>query len=159
MNNTWKTGQGSLITYNNILKIIKVVSMFKEHKIIVGSDSVKFGKEFIFTNAICILNNNEYYDRRFFYLRKKVKDDMYYNMSKKLLRETTESIKIAIDIRNCIKNINMEIHADVNFDPAHLSSKLKSTIVGYVIGCGFPCKIKPDSFVASGIADLYTRKS
>ena len=53
----------------------------------------------------------------------------------------------------------MEIHADVNFDPAHLSSKLKSTIVGYVIGCGFPCKIKPDSFVASGIADLYTRKS
>ena len=159
MNRIWKTGQRNLITYNKIIEIIKEVSTFKDHKIIVGSDSVKLGKDFIFTNAICILNDNEYYDRRFFYLRKKVKDDMYYNLSKRLLRETSESIKIATDIRCCIENINIEIHSDVNFNPIHLSSKLKNTIVGYVNGCGFPCKIKPESFVASGIADLYTRKS
>jgi len=159
MNMTWKTGQKKLIQYEEILNIIKKVSIFKDHKIIVGSDSVKFGKDFVFTNAICILNNNKYYDRRFFYLRKKVEDDMYYNLSKRLLRETSESIEIASDIRRLIKNSNIEIHSDVNFNPIHLSSKFKNTIVGYVNGCGFPCKIKPESFVASGIADLYTRKA
>ncbi len=159
MSRIWKTGQSVFITYERIISIIEKVSKFKDHKVIVGSDSVKSGTCFVFANAICILNTNNFYDRRFFYLRSKVNDDTYYNLSKRLLRETSESIKIASELRDKIKDINIEIHSDVNQNPIHLSSKMKNTIVGYVNGCGFPCKIKPYSFVASGIADTYTRKS
>ena len=39
-----------------------------------------------------------------------------------------------------------------------MSSRYESMIKGYITGCGFECKVKPDSFVASGIADVYTKK-
>lgn len=60
MSNSWKTGQREIINYNEILDILKNVSVCTDHKIIVGTDSVKLGKEFIFTNAICIINDNTY---------------------------------------------------------------------------------------------------
>ena len=48
--------------------MIKIKDIIKEHKIIIGSDSVKFGNDFVFANAICVLNKNKFYDRRYFYL-------------------------------------------------------------------------------------------
>ncbi|NBR79560.1 MAG: hypothetical protein EBT71_05925 [Alphaproteobacteria bacterium] len=51
------------------------------------------------------------------------------------------------------------IHADVNPDSKHLSSKYKNMISGYISGCGFDVKVKPLSFVASSIADQHTRKT
>ena len=154
----WKNSKRKPVKICEIISILKKVSEQKNHKIIIGSDSVKSANEFIFANAICIINDNNFYDRRFFYSRKKVLDSSYRNISNRLLKETTESIEIANMIKKEINNINIEIHADVNFDSQFKSYKLKNTITGYVNGCGFKCIIKPDSFVASGIADLFTRK-
>ena len=159
MDKKWKNGKRRLIEYNKIIEIIRKVSSFKDHLVIVGSDSVKLGEEFVFANAICILNKDNYYDRRFFYLRRRILDDTYYNLSKRLLKETEESINIASDLQEKVKGLNIEIHSDINFDEKYPSSKMKNTIIGYINGCGFDCKIKPDSFVASGIADRYTRKN
>tara|TARA_B100001989_G_scaffold251933_2_gene232448 strand:- start:337 stop:843 length:507 start_codon:yes stop_codon:yes gene_type:complete len=155
----WKNSKKQIFEYKEIIEILNKVTSFKKHKIIIGSDSVKLGEKFVFANAICILNDNNFYDRRFFYKRQKIKDDSYYDLSKRLLRETTESIDIAMKIKESLKNANIEIHADINKNSKHLSSKYKNMIVGYITGCGFECKIKPDSFVASGIADIYTRKN
>ena len=79
-------------------------------------------------------------------------------MSKRLLKETTDSIELALKIREKLSNANIEIHADVNPDIAHKSSRLKKMITGYITGWGFEVKIKPSSFVASSIADNHTRK-
>ena len=68
-----------------------------------------------------------------------------------------ETLKMYLKKNLC--NANIEIHADVNTDTKHLSSKYRNMIVGYITGCGFDCKVKPDSFVASGIADIHTRKN
>ena len=158
MSNLWKTGSKENINLDDIFKILEKASKTKNHKIIVGSDSVKSGYDFVFTKAICILDS-EYYDRRYFYFRIKVKDDSYLDLSKRLLKETEDSIDLALKIKEKISNANIEIHADVNNNTIHKSSKYKNMIIGYVSGCGFDCKIKPDSFVASGIADCHTRKS
>jgi len=158
MSNLWKTGSKENIKLNDIFNILEKAAKTKNHKIIVGSDSVKLGYDFVFTKAICILDS-DYYDRRYFYLRIKVKDDSYLDLSKRLLKETTDSIDLALKIQEKISSANIEIHADVNSNSIHKSSKYKNMIVGYVSGCGFDCKIKPDSFVASGIADCHTRKA
>lgn len=159
MSNLWKTGSKNEIDFEEICNILKEVSKSKNHKIIIGSDSVKLGYNFIFTKAICVLNS-EYYDSRYFYFRDKIKDDSYLDLSKRLLKETTDSIELAMKLRDEINNnVNIEIHADVNENQKHLSSKYKNTISGYIQGCGFEVKIKPHSFVASSIADQHTRKS
>ena len=155
----WKNSKKQIFTQSEVIQILSKVATSKNHKIIVGTDSVKLGEVFVFANAICDINDNKFYDRRFFYCKRKVTDSSYYDLSKRLLKETTESIDIAFNIRQQIKNANIEIHADVNQDIKHMSAKYKNMVVGYINGCGFTCKVKPESFVASGIADVYTKKS
>ena len=153
----WRTGNKEVVDLNEIIYILEKVSKSDNHKIIIGSDSVKLGCNFVFTKAICVLNK-DFYDRRYFYLRDKFKDDSYLDLSKRLLKETTDSLSLALEIKKVISKANIEIHADVNPDSRHLSSKYKSMITGYITGCGFEVKVKPLSFVASSIADLHTRK-
>ena len=155
----WKTGSKNSIDFSDIITILSNVSKEKNHKVIIGSDSVKFGSLFIFANAICIINDNKFYDRRYFYSRSKFKNNTYYNLYDRLLKETSDSIMIASLIKEKLDNINIEIHLDINSDSNHRSFKYKNLLVGYVKGSGFSCKIKPDSFVASGLADVHTRKS
>jgi uncharacterized protein len=157
MSKSWKTGSKETISIDDILNILEKVVSSKNHKIIVGSDSVKLGTGFVFTKAICILNN-DYYDRRYFYFREKIKDDSFLDLHKRLLKETSDSIGVAIKIKKRLSNANIEVHADVNSDIIHESSRHKNMIMGYITGCGFDVRIKPFSFVASSIADLHTRK-
>ncbi len=158
MKDCWKTGKREFISTKDMFQILETVSKSKGHKIIVGTDSVKLGYNFIFTSAICVLNT-EFYDRRYFYIREKIKDDIYLDLSRRLLKETEDSIEIALDIKNKFNAANIEIHADVNESSKHLSSRYKNMIKGYISGCGFKVKTKPQSFVASSIADLHTRKT
>ena len=157
MDANWKTGSRKNIMIEEILDIVRDVSKFKNHKIIIGSDSVRLGSDFVFTKAICILNK-EAHDRRYFYYRDVLQDDNFSDLSTRLLKETEDSINLAFLLRDSIRNINIEIHADVNYDAKYTSSRYHNMIYGYVTGCGFEVKTKPDSFVASAIADLHTRK-
>ncbi len=154
----WKTGKKKKIEFNKIINILEEVSKSKDHKIIVGTDSVRLGEDFVFANAICVLNNNNFYDRKYFYNRLKEKSESFGNLYDRLLKETSDSIDIACLIKENIKSVNIEIHVDVNSDSNHASSRYNKMLVGYVTGCGFLCKVKPDSFVASGIADVHTKK-
>lgn len=157
MNCSWKTASKKDISIEEIYNIISKATECKNHKIIVGSDSVKLGLDFVFTRAICILNS-KFYDRRYFYLREKLCDNSYNDLSKRLLKETSDSLDVAFKLKQKFNNINIEIHADVNTDAIHMSSRYKNIITGYIVGCGFTVKTKPNSFVASSIADLHTRK-
>jgi len=157
MSNIWKTASKEIIELDEIFKILEKASKTKDHKIIIGSDSVKSSGCFMFVKAICILDS-DFYDRRYFYLRKKIIDDSYRDISKRLIKETTDSIELAFKIQNKISDVNIEIHADVNHNLLYKSSKYKHAITGYISGCGFDFKIKPNAFVASGLADLHTRK-
>ena len=156
---TWKNGKRKIIPYLDMLKILREVSENQGHKIIIGTDSVKSNQSFIFTSTICILNDYDDHDRTYFYSRKKIKDDSYYMLAKRLLKETYDSIEIANFLEAALEKPNLEIHIDVNTDPKHKSSKFKNTLIGYVTGCGFDCRVKPESFVASSIADNHTRKA
>jgi len=158
MSNQWKTGKREKISFKEICAILENVAASKQHKVIIGSDSVKLGYDFVFTKAICVLNR-DYYDKRYFYFRCKIKNDLYLDLSNRLLKETSDSIELALEIKKMFKHINIEIHADVNSDKLCQSSRYKNMISGYIQGCGFDFKIKPESFVASSIADLHTRKA
>lgn len=156
---SWKNGKREIVKYEDIMSILKEVETWKKHKIIVGTDSVKLNDSFIFTNTICILNDFGKYNRTYFYNRKKIKDDSFYTLSKRLMKETTDSIEIAMFLQTSLTKPNIEIHIDVNTEEKYKSSKFKNILIGYVTGCGFECRVKPESFVASSIADNHTRKA
>lgn len=155
----WKSGKRQVVPYLDLLEIFRDVAKTKDHKIIVGTDSVKFNQSFIFTNTVCILNSNGNHDRTYFYCRKKIKDDSYYMLAKRLFKETSDSIEIATSLSAALLRPNLEIHIDVSSNPDHGSYKFKNTLIGYVTGCGFECRVKPESFAASSVADNHTRKA
>ena len=115
----WKNSKSQTFTQVEVFNILNKVAEYKYHKIIVGTDSVKLGEEFVFANAICVINTNNIYDRRFFYSKQKILDSKYYDLSNRLLKETSDSIKIAFSIKEKIKKANIEIHADVNNEANH----------------------------------------
>ena len=54
----WKNSKKQTFSQNEVLSILNKVAENKKHKIIVGSDSVKIGGDFVFANAICVINEN-----------------------------------------------------------------------------------------------------
>lgn len=154
----WRSGTNfNLIEYNNINTILKEVAKNKDHKIMIGSDSQLKGNYCLFVTAICIVNKYNKHHARYFYKKLLLKDPLYGHLSNRLLKETTESISLAEDIYNNIQDVNIEIHADINPKEYYASNKYSSMVLGYITGCGFPCIFKPDSYVASSVADKHTK--
>ena len=52
----WKNSKKQIFTQNEVIHILKKVVKNKDHKIIIGTDSVKLGEKFVFANAICVIN-------------------------------------------------------------------------------------------------------
>ena len=158
MNDKWfSITEKKWFSIEEIDSLLKEVSSIKNHKIIIGTDSLKRNSQFIFTTAICIDCENSNYHRRYFYKRVKYKNDKFYDLCVRLTKETSMSI----DISNFIKKndfYNIEIHADINLNKKHESQIYSNMLKGYINGCGFSCILKPDSYAASSVADRHTRK-
>jgi hypothetical protein len=81
------------------------------------------------------------------------------NIEQKILFETGISLemarKLSDDLTDAGMNCDIDIHVDAGYEGP--SSKMIPEIVGWVKSCGFDCKIKPDSYAASSIADKYSK--
>jgi len=76
-------------------------------------------------------------------------------VNERMVYEVSKSIEVAYDIAPLLDlyELPLEIHADINKDPAHESNKALQQAVGYILGMGYTFKIKPDAYAASTIAD------
>lgn len=88
----------------------------------------------------------------------------YYNVFKqkakelvneRMVYEVGKSVEVAYQIAPLLDlyEIPLEIHADINPDPAHDSNKALQEAVGYILGMGYSFKVKPDAWAASTAAD------
>ena len=52
----------------------------------------------------------------------------------------------------------IEIHLDISSsDKGEKTSSYADMLIGYAKGVGFECKVKPESFAASSIADKHSK--
>ncbi len=88
----------------------------------------------------------------------------YYNIFKqrakelvneRMLYEVGKSVEVAYEIAPLLDlyEIPLEIHADINPDPAHDSNKALQEAVGYILGMGYSFKVKPGAIASSSCAD------
>ena len=83
--------------------------------------------------------------------------DMTRDISRRLWAEIEKAISVALMIREKLPSIIIEVHCDINSDEQFPSSKLNQSAFGYVTGCGFIYKNKPNAWCATGCADTHTR--
>lgn len=76
----------------------------------------------------------------------------------RLLNEVMKTAVLFDKIQDVIGGRQVEIHLDINTDPAHASNQVAQQAIGYIRGvCGLEPKIKPEAFAASYCADRFMR--
>ena len=76
-------------------------------------------------------------------------------VNERMVFEVGKSVEAAYEIAELLDlyDVKLEIHADINPNPAHESNKALQTAVGYILGMGYSFKIKPDAWASSTCAD------
>ncbi len=118
-------------------------------RVCVGTDSDSKDGKTVYATAIVVhrLGNGATY----FY--RKVVERGIQDMFTRLFKEAELSVETASVMRNM--GFIPTIHLDIGYDGE--SGKVLNSIVGYVVGMGFECVVKPDSFAAYKIAHRHTK--
>ena len=151
----WLTGSGKKINFFDITQRIKTHNK-KKGQVFIGTDShIKQGK-CTFTTTIILLGAEEQCGGIYFYKKEKYNEpELFYN---RILKEAEKSINLAMKITEICPSTNLEIHMDVSPEEKNeKTSRMAKMLMGYATGSGFKCKIKPDSFAATPVADKHTK--
>ncbi|MDP3991061.1 MAG: ribonuclease H-like YkuK family protein [Candidatus Nealsonbacteria bacterium] len=150
------------LTFDEVIKeIFGYIAQDKEkfYDIVVGCDSSS-GEEPTFPVVIVALRKGG--GGRFFLKRIKYSSDRkFYNWKERILNEVYLSCQMALILKEKIAGLktnflNYEfryIHADVGENGA--TKDMVKEVTGLIRGNGFEPKIKPESYVASVVADRY----
>lgn len=124
------------------------------YRLIIGTDS-QIRDETCFVTALIIHRQGK--GGRFFYTRQY--DEHAYSLRQRIMYEASLSLHLASLITERLSetgdDLNMEIHLDVG--PNGATKTLVKEVVGMVNGSGYLCRIKPESYGASSVADRYTK--
>jgi len=143
----------------------EMVSYMKEkpekfYDVIVGCDSSS-GEEPNFPVAVVILRVGQ--GGRFFLKKIRYQNRKFYNWKQRILEEVFLSCQLALHLKESFekrvadKNFNYQfryIHADIGENGA--TKDMIREVIGLIRGNGFEPKIKPESYVASTVADRYS---
>jgi len=154
---TWFDGNGNIVAYAELIDFIE------EHHsnngmVYIGSDSHLYKQNFILSSAVVLHGADGQQGGKYFITRAKFRPDPYESLMKRIITEAEKTIMIAHNIVDHFPNIKVELHIDIsNADKNEATSKLAQMVIGYVVGNGFDCKVKPDAFAAASVADRHSK--
>ena len=126
----------------------------KYDKVIIGSDSKYYRKYVKYATVVCVHTIES--GVTYWYSKSKrynVKGDI----QTRIWTEVNLSMDIALSLQEYMPLGSIEVHCDINSNPKYASNRFNVGASGYVIGCGFNYKCKPDAWAASDVADWYTK--
>lgn len=157
--------KGNLTLEKAIEEVINYISEKPEkfYDVIVGCDSSS-GTEPHFPLAIVVLRTGE--GGRFFLKRVFYKGRIFHNWKQRILEEVYLSCQLALYLReNFEKAVQRMGRTELNYQFRYIhadvgeNGKTKDMIrevTGLIKGNGFEPKLKPESFVASSVADRFS---
>jgi predicted RNase H-related nuclease YkuK (DUF458 family) len=151
----WRKLNGERITIPIEDEIRSVIVREKQQgyalKVCIGTDSQVKSKETEFATVIVFIRKGR---GGFMYISN---DMLRQRMSirQRMLKEVAMSIDVAYHLCRIftLHNVDMEVHADINTNPAFKSNDALKEAMGYIMGMGFACKAKPDAFASSSCAN------
>lgn len=130
-------------------------------QIVVGTDSQNFDK----TKIVSVIAVTcEGHGGIFFYEVERIRRISDVRM--KLTEETTRSLDIMTRLVEIIEkdeykelrdNSTLAIHVDAGWSDKGKTKELIPMLVGWIKACGYDCKVKPESFASSSIADKLSK--
>lgn len=152
---SWRRLNGMKITSPIEDEIEKVLSAESGDgnalKVCIGTDSQKKGKVVEFATVIVFLRKGK---GGFMYI---LHDNSTRRMSikERMLTEVGKSIEVAYSLCHLFTkySVDMEVHADINTNPAFKSNDALKDAMGYITGMGFTFRAKPYAFASTSCAN------
>ncbi len=120
-------------------------------KVCIGTDSQVIGNEVHFASVIVFLREK----RGGFMFISNDKNQRKMTIRERMILEVGRSVEVAYSLCELLDkyDVALEVHADINTDPAFESNTALKEAMGYILSMGFVFKAKPDAFASSCCAD------
>jgi predicted RNase H-related nuclease YkuK (DUF458 family) len=152
----WHTGSSEDITLDTIMVEISSHTR-KNGSIFIGCDSQIIQNGCTFSTVICLHGADGQAGGRYFFRREKRRREKFPTMLNRLLREVELSVEMGFRVTEEFPDADVEIHIDANAKKNEASGRFSDMLIGYARGAGFKCKIKPDAWASSSIADKHSK--
>ena len=153
----WITGGGDEISFEEIVENIKK-HVGKSGKVIFGTDSFTRKRVCHFATSICLCFAEDQMGGRFFVTKSNVKAKKFKTVLQRITAEVERSVRLGMFIMHYCPKVSIELHLDVSdADKGTKTSKFSDMLTGFAKGSGFDCKIKPDAFAATSVANKYSK--
>lgn len=152
---SWRRASGALIEYEDILKWIDNYIKLGG-SVFIGTDSQIQKNGCTFVTAICLhgaRNKSAYYFFRKF--KEPFRD--YNQLNARIMCEAQHSVDIATELYEIYPQANVEIHVDIGRSQRSATRNLVDAVKGWITGIGLKCKVKPNAWASSGVADAHTK--
>lgn len=123
----------------------------------IGTDSQVNGRNFRFVTVLCLYKKGK--GGFYFYRPESLPREKYdiKNQKLRMFDEVSKSIELSLKLKE-ETGIDPVIHIDASPSKKdEFTSSFSDQLKGYAQACGFEALIKPDSYVASGIADSHSK--
>jgi len=152
----WYNATGVHVSSDEITQIIR------DHvnlggRIFIGCDSNVVGTCCTYATAIVLYNENERRGGRYFFNRNRTQIALRSSLRTRLMTAADMSILLGIELQEEFPEARIEIHLDVSQRKENLSNGVADQVAGYAKAAGFECKLKPESWASSCVADEHTR--
>ncbi|MCB0527666.1 MAG: hypothetical protein KDC61_14190 [Saprospiraceae bacterium] len=120
-------------------------------KVCIGTDSQVIGDEVHFATVIVFLREK----RGGFMFISNERTTRKMTLRERMILEVGRSVEVAYALCQLLDlyDVALEVHADINTDPAFESNTALKEAMGYILSMGFVFKAKPDAFASSSCAD------
>lgn len=131
--------------------IIRETELGYKLKVCIGSDSQVRGDIIEFATVVVFLREKK--GGFMFISNSRYEKEM--SLRERMISEVARSVEVAYSLCDLLDSydIALEVHADINTDPAFQSNLALKEAMGYILGMGFVFKAKPDAFASSSCAD------
>ena len=153
----WFSGAGDRYEFKDILKFVKQHSS-RDGIVYIGCDSFVEKKCCTFSTAICLAQAEGQSGGRYFIKRTKTEASSFASLLQRITAEVERSISTGMAVLEHHPQAKIELHLDVSdAQLENKTSKFADMMIGYARGNGFECKIKPQAFAASSVADKHSK--
>jgi len=153
----WVTGGGDEITFEQIVEQVAAHSE-KNGTISVGTDSFTRKGICYFATSICLCFADDQMGGRFFVSKSKIKASRFKNVIQRITVEVERSVHMGLLLLSHCPQVSIELHLDVSgAGKGTKTSRFSDSLMGYAKGSGFDCKIKPDAYAATSVANKYSK--
>lgn len=155
MKQQWRKFNGEVIHHPIGLEVRNVLMREKENgneiKACIGTDSQVKGSITQFATVIVFIRKGK---GGFMYIHNETTRQKM-SIKQRMLAEVAMSIDVAYSLCNLFTfyDVDMEVHADINTNPAFKSNDALKEAMGYILGMGFAFKAKPEAFASSCCAN------